>query len=33
MAYKLITGATMDIVRLFASSKVTLSLDTQSLDF
>ena len=33
MAYKLIIGATIDIAKLFASVKVTLSLDTLHLDF
>ena len=33
MAYKLIIGATIDIAKLFASIKVTLSLDTLHLDF
>ena len=33
MAYKLLIGATIDIAKLFASIKVTLSLDTLSLDF
>ena len=33
MGYKLIIGATIDIAKLFASIKVTLSWDTLSLDF
>ena len=33
MAYKLIIGATINIAKLFASIKVTLALDTLSLDF
>ena len=33
MAYTLIIEATIDIAKLFTSIKVTLSLDTLSLDF
>ena len=33
MAFKVIIGATIDIAKLFALIKVTLSLNTLSLDF